>query len=78
MSTVPIRDLRNNSADVMARVARGESLTVTRDGAPVATVSPLRRRSSATTELIKRRRSLPPVDPADLRRDLDAVLDSSL
>jgi len=38
MSTVPIRDLRNNSADVMARVARGESLTVTRDGAPVATV----------------------------------------
>ena len=31
---VTIRDLRNRSADVLARVAQGESLTVTKDGAP--------------------------------------------
>ena len=78
MSTVPVRDLRNHSADVLARVTQGESLTVTRDGEPVATISPLPRRQVGVAQLIERRRTLPVVDAAALRVDLDELLDSAL
>ncbi len=78
MDTVSIRDLRNHSADVLDRVAHGETLTVTCDGTPVATVSPLPRRSPAVQQLIARRRTLPPVDAAMLRADLDRLLDPTL
>ena len=78
MSTVPVRDLRNHSADVLARVIQGESLTVTRDGEPVATISPLPRREVGVAQLIERRRTLPVVDAAALRADLDELLDSAL
>lgn len=78
MSSVPIRDLRNHSAEVLARVARGESLTVTRDGEPVATVSPLPRRAVTAEQLIARRRHLPRIDADELRRDLDTLMDPSL
>jgi len=78
MSTVPVRDLRNRSADVLARVIQGESLTVTRDGEPVATISPLPRRQVGVAQLIERRRTLPVVDAAALRADLDELLDPAL
>ena len=78
MSTVPVRDLRNRSADVLARVTQGESLTVTRDGEPVATISPLPRRPVGVAQLIERRRTLPGVDAAALRADLDELVDSAL
>ncbi|NLI17516.1 MAG: type II toxin-antitoxin system prevent-host-death family antitoxin [Actinomycetales bacterium] len=77
MSTVSVRDLRNHGGDVLARVARGEVLTVTRDGEPVATVSPLPRRPAPVTELIERRRHLPRLDAGRLRADIDEILDSS-
>lgn len=78
MSEVPVRDLRNNSASVLARVARGETLTVTKDGQPVASITPLRRRNLRVEELIARRAQLPPVDPVALRADIDEILDSAL
>ena len=78
MSTVPVRDLRNHSADVLARVTQGESLIVTRDGEPVATISPLPRRQVGVAQLIERRKALPVVDAAALRVDLDELLDSAL
>ena len=78
MSTVPVRDLRNRSADVLARVTQGESLTVTRDGEPVATISPLPRRPVGVAQLIERRKALPLVDAPALRTDLDELLDSAL
>ena len=78
MTAVTVRDLRNNGAEVLDRVVRGESFVVTRDGAPVAELAPIRRRSAPPAELIARRRALPPVNPAALRRDIDTVLDSSL
>ena len=78
MSTVPVRDLRNHSADVLARVIQGESLTVTRDGEPVATISPLPRRQVGVAQLIERRKALPVVDAAALRADLDELLDPAL
>lgn len=78
MGTVTVRDLRNHSADVLARVARGESLTVTRDGDPVAAVVPLRRPPLGAAQLVERWSRLPRVDAADLRADLDDLLDPSL
>lgn len=43
MSTViPQRDLRNYNAQIVERVAAGESFVITRDGVPVADVTPHR------------------------------------
>lgn len=60
------------------RVARGERLTITRSGKPVAELRPLSRESLSLDVLISRRRRLPTVDPASLRRDLDDIVDSAL
>lgn len=76
--SIPVRDLRNHSAAVLARVGKGERIVVTKDGEPVAAVVPLPRRALSATELIARRRRLPRVDAAQLRRDIDDVLDPSL
>ena len=73
-----MRELRNHGGEVLDRVARGESIIVTRDGAPAAQLTPLRRRSAPPAELIARRRQLPKVDPDAMRRDIDAVLDPTL
>lgn len=37
---IPQRELRNNNAEVLKRVAAGESFVVTRNGEPVADVVP--------------------------------------
>ncbi len=78
MASVSVRDLRNHGGEVLDRVARGESVVVTRDGAEVAELRPRVRRSPSAADLIRRRRHLPPVDPEALRRDIDDVLDPSL
>ena len=78
MDSVSVRELRNDGGRVLDRVARGARLVVTRDGAAIAELTPLRRTAPATADLIARRRRLPEVDPRTLRRDLDAVLDPTL
>ena len=78
MSTVSIRELRNNGGAIIDAVGRGGSIVVTKDGVPVAELHPLQRTPLSTRELIRRRRSLPDVDPARLRADIDEVLDPSL
>lgn len=78
MDSVTVRELRNHGGEVLDRVARGEALIVTRDGAEVAELRPRTRRSPAPADLIARRRHLPQVDPDALRDDLDAVLDPRL
>lgn len=78
MKVVTVRELRNHGGEVLDRVARGERLVVTRDGAEVAELRPLPRRSPSPSDLVARRRHLPVVDVEQLRRDLDDVLDASL
>lgn len=78
MSEVTVRELRNHGGDVLERVARGESLTVTRDGQAIAELRPLRRRPLAAAALLSRWRRLPAVDAAKLRAEIDQVLDASL
>jgi prevent-host-death family protein len=78
MDVVTVRDLRNHGGDLLNRVARGEALLVTRDGAQIAELRPLRRSAVSSAELVARRASLPPVGVTKLRADIDSVLDASL
>lgn len=78
MGTVNVRDLRNHGGEVLDRVAAGEIVTVVRSGSAVATLHPLPRNGLSAEELIARRRNLPSVDPASLRREIDNMMDSAL
>lgn len=73
-----MRDLRNHGGDILDRVLHGERLTVTRDGAEVAELAPLSRPRQQVSVLIDRRRLIPPVDPASLRADIDALIDQGI
>ena len=44
-ATIPARDLRNRTAEVLRRVAAGEEIEVLKDNRPVARIVPLARRS---------------------------------
>ncbi|MCA1735721.1 MAG: type II toxin-antitoxin system prevent-host-death family antitoxin [Actinobacteria bacterium] len=74
MGKVSIRDLRNHGGDVIERVIAGEIVTVTRSGRPVAELRPLRRAALNASALVARWQSVPVVDGADLRRDLDLLI----
>jgi prevent-host-death family protein len=78
VETITVRQLRNEGGAVLDRVARGEHLLVTRDGTPVAELTPVPRSTPRTADLIARRRKLPNVDARGLRRDIDAVIDPAL
>lgn len=73
-----MRELRNKGAEVIERVERGETLTVTRNGRPVAELRPLPRPRYDTATLIERWRHLPQIDYDRLRRDIDEIIDPSL
>jgi prevent-host-death family protein len=78
MADVSIRDLRNHGGEVVDRAAGGEQITITRAGKPVAELRPVSRPPLGASALLARRRSLPAVDPAAVRADIDASIDSSL
>lgn len=71
MSSVPSRELRNDTAGVLRRVEAGERLTVTVNGTPVAELVPVQRTSRRwirRAELVARLRRAQ-ADPG-LRDDL--------
>ncbi|HEY4408687.1 MAG TPA: type II toxin-antitoxin system prevent-host-death family antitoxin [Acidimicrobiia bacterium] len=78
MAEVSIRDLRNHGGEVVDRVARGERVTITRSGKPVAELRPLARDPMPLELLLRGWRRLPWVDPDRLRADLDGVVDGRL
>jgi prevent-host-death family protein len=78
MPEVSIRELRNHGGEVIDRVERGERLTVTRDGKPVAELAPLHRPPLGAAAVLARWSRLPKVDPAAVRADIDALIDQSL
>jgi prevent-host-death family protein len=78
MAEVSIRELRNHGGDVVDRVERGERLTVTRDGRPVAELAPVGRPALDAAAILRRWSRLPAVDPEVFRDDVDAVVDQSL
>jgi prevent-host-death family protein len=78
MADVTIRQLRNKGGEVIDRVVRGEVLTVTRNGRPVALLSPLPEQHLPIDVIRERWRNLPPMDYESLRRELDEIIDPSL
>ncbi len=78
MTEVSVRDLRNHGGDVLDSVMRGESVTVTRQGKPVAELRPIAEEGTPATLLARRWHTLPMVDLAAFRADLDGVLDPGL
>ncbi len=78
MAEVTIRELRNHGGEVVDRVARGERVTITRSGKPVAELRPLGPPPVPAAILVERWRTLPVVDPGVLRANVDAVLDATL
>jgi prevent-host-death family protein len=78
VANVSIRDLRNKGGEVVDRVARGESVTITKAGKPVAELRPVTRPGLSAAAVLAHWKALPPADPVRLRADLDAVLDARL
>jgi len=78
MTEVSVRDLRNHGGDVLDSVMRGESVTVTRQGKPVAELRPLTGGGTLATTLLERWHAIPVLDLHDLRSDLDDILDPTL
>ena len=78
MADVSIRDLRNHGGDVVDRAARGERITITRAGAPVARLQPVPPPPVTTQLLLERWRRLPALDPDAIGADIDATLDARL
>lgn len=72
------QDLRNHGGNVVDRVVAGESMTVTRDGKPVAELRPLGRPVLPAGTLLRRWAQLPVVDPCYVREDIDLLIDPSL
>ncbi len=73
---IPVRELRNHTADVLRRVERGERLRVTVDRRPVAELRPLAQR----TAWVARERvidSLVQADP-ELRAALDDAMPDTI
>lgn len=73
-----MRELRNQGAEVVERAQRGERLTITRAGKPVAQLVGLDRPPAALADVRRRWSRLPDFDPADLRRDLDELIDPAV
>ncbi|GLY69743.1 type II toxin-antitoxin system Phd/YefM family antitoxin [Amycolatopsis taiwanensis] len=65
--TIGQRELRNDNAEIMRRVERGESFTVTRNNKPIADIVPHQagsalRRECTAGELLEALQALPPMD----------------
>ena len=78
MAEITIRELRNHGGEVVDRVARGEQITVTRAGKPVAELRPVSRQPLTAETLLARWHRLPPVDYHRMRAELDEVVDAAL
>ena len=70
--------LRNHGGEVVDRVARGEQITITRAGKPVAELRPISRPPLTAETLLTRWHLLPPVDHRVMRAELDEVMDPAL
>lgn len=78
MSEVSVRDLRNYGGQILDRVQAGESMTITRDGVPVALLSPLPIKRLSASALVEQWQRIPVIDGAGLRADIAEILDLDL
>lgn len=79
ISEISQRELRNDSGEIMRRLDQGESFVVTRNGIPVAELSPLRRHRFVSAEAAKAAfRGAPRMELSQLRADLDRAADQKI
>jgi prevent-host-death family protein len=78
MREATVRDLRNSGGKVLDLVEAGEQVTITRDGTPVAMLTPVPRARLSGSALVARFSRLPTLDPQRLRADIDALVDQRL
>lgn len=70
------RQLRNDSAKVLRAVQEGQSMTITRNGTPVAELRPLAaRRFVSRVVLEEAAKTAPRIDARRFRNDVDAIVD---
>lgn len=73
------RELRNDSGAVLRAVQAGETLTITRNGTPVAELRPIAAARLVPRDVIAGAQAgAPRIDPDRFRADLDAVVDPLL
>jgi prevent-host-death family protein len=73
------RELRNESGDIMRALDAGESFLVTRNGVPVAQLTPVQRSMFTPKQrVIEISRNGPRVDYKQFRADVDALVDQSV
>ncbi len=78
MKEISVRELRNNGGQILDRVEGGESVTVTRDGTPVAVLSPVPTPRFSSAALLAKWKNVPLIDGDRLRSDIGEVLDLDL
>ena len=78
MKEVTVRDLRNNGGQILDAVMRGESMTVTRQGRPIAELRPLRKTGVRSEVLETAFKGCPTFKYEDLVADMAEFLDLSL
>lgn len=76
MRSVPIRDLNQHTADVLARVEMGERVQITRNGTPVAIIEPVR--PHPLSGLIESAELRPAPGPLPLFAESDAMAPDSV
>ena len=75
-ATITQRELRNESAAILRDVQAGQSIIVTRNGTPVAELRPVSpRRFVSRAAAAEAAQTMPRIDAARFRADLDAAVD---
>ena len=68
------RELRNDSGEIMRRLDHGETFIVTRNGTPVAELTPMRRHRFVSTDaVVEMFANAPAIDSDKFRADLDDI-----
>ena len=75
MKAVSVRELRNYGGQVLDAVEKGESMTITRDGRPVAHLSPVPKANISAGALLQAFKNTPRIDGELLRSELSEILD---
>lgn len=76
--TINQRDLRNASARVLRDVQAGQTVTVTRNGVPIAELHPIQpHRFVPRAVIVDAAARAPRINADSLRADLDALIDQS-
>ena len=72
--TITQRELRNDSGEIMRRLDQGETFIVTRNGAPVGELTPMRRHRFVSVDAVMAMfRNAPGIDSERFRADLDEI-----